>query len=386
MDNQVQTRNTQNMKNILNFFVRIFGQTLFAIISFFIIIFLFSVFFIGLGAGIGATSSSFSAGKDIEQTDYSFVSGNKDSENKLLSVPVNGIILGSAPEEDFSFGLSDFLTYGYDIVETLQEAAEDDSIKGIFMPFRTPGGTIFGSRAIYRAIKQYREDTGNPVVVYVEGISASGGVMAMVAANNIYADYGSLIGSIGVLGPSLTYFNKPMATDGGLFGGGIVTEGGIETTAITAGRGKDIGNPFRKPSEEEIANLMAGVNNEYENFVNHVAKNRNMEPEMIRNEMGAQIFDNKMAQTYGLIDSTQYRGEAISSLANMAKLGDDYKLIKAVHDRKSLMDQLLGVFYKSSPTLQQPAQYTQQQLRSQLCGNSRQLTLAYHGDLASICQ
>ena len=81
MDNQVQTRNTQNMKNILNFFVRIFGQTLFAIISFFIIIFLFSVFFIGLGAGIGATSSSFSAGKDIEQTDYSFVSGNKDSEN-----------------------------------------------------------------------------------------------------------------------------------------------------------------------------------------------------------------------------------------------------------------------------------------------------------------
>ena len=277
-------------------------------------------------------------------------------------------------------------TYGYDIVDTLEEAAKDDSIKGIFMPFRTPGGTIFGSQAIYRAIKEYRETTGNPVVVYIEGISASGGVMAMVAADNIYADYGSLIGSIGVLGPSLTYFNKPMATDGGLFGGGIVTEGGIEKTAITAGRGKDIGNPFRKPSEEEIANLMAGVNNEYENFVNHVAKNRNMEPEMIRNEMGAQIFDNKMAQTYGLIDNTQYRGEAIVSLAKMAKLGDDYKLIKAVHDRQSLMDQLLGVFYKSSPTLQESVQYTQQQLRSQLCGNSRQLTLAYHGDLASICQ
>ena len=66
------------MKNILNFFVRIFGQTLFAIISFFVIIFLFSVFFIGLGAGIGATSSSFSSGQDTEQTDYSFVSGEKN--------------------------------------------------------------------------------------------------------------------------------------------------------------------------------------------------------------------------------------------------------------------------------------------------------------------
>lgn len=386
MDDHVQTRNNQHMKNILNFFVRIFGQTLFAIISFFVIIFLFSVFFIGLGAGIGASSSSFSKLQDVEQTDYSFVSGEKDSENKLLSVAVNGIILGSAPEEDFSFGLSDFLTYGYDIVDTLEEAAEDENIKGIFMPFRTPGGTIFGSQAIFRAIQQYREDTGNPVVVYIEGISASGGVMAMVAADNIYADYGSLIGSIGVLGPSLTYFNKPMATDGGLFGGGIVTEGGIEKTAITAGRGKDIGNPFRKPSEEEIANLMAGVNNEYENFVNHVAKNRNMEPEMIRNEMGAQIFDNKMAETYGLIDATQYRSEAITSLAKLAKLGDDFKLIKPIYDRKSLMDQLLGVFYKSSPRLQQSAQYADQQLRRQICGNSSQLTLAYYGSLTSICR
>ena len=254
------------------------------------------------------------------------------------------------------------------------------------MPFRTPGGTIFGSQAIYRAINKYREDTGNPVVVHIEGMSASAGVMAMVAANSIYADYGSLIGSIGVLGPSLTYFNKPIATDGGLFGGGIVTEGGIEQTAITAGRGKDIGNPFRKPSDEEVANLKAGVNNEYQNFVNHVAKNRNMEPEMIRNEMGAQIFDNKTAQAYGLIDGTQYRSEAINSLAKLAKLGDDYKLVKPVYSRESLMNQLLGVFYK--PSSQLPSgQLAEQRLRQQICSNSRQLTLAYHGSLSSsICQ
>ncbi|HEC27812.1 MAG TPA: S49 family peptidase [Gammaproteobacteria bacterium] len=375
------------MKNILEYFARIFGQTLFAIISFFVIIFLFSLFFLGLGTGVGVSGSGFSKLQNIEQADYSYVSGDKDSDNKLLTVPVSGIILGSAPEEDFSFGLSDFLTYGYDIVDTLADAAKDKSIKGIFMPFRTPGGTIFGSQAIYRAIKKYREDTGNPVVVYIEGISASGGVMAMVAANSIYADYGSLIGSIGVLGPSLTYFNKPIATDGGLFGGGIVTKGGIEHTAITAGRGKDLGNPFRKPSEEEIANLRAGVNNEYENFVNHVAKNRNMEPEVIRNKMGAQIFDNKTAQAYGLIDGTQYRSEAISSLVKLAKLGDDYKLVKPIHNRKSLMNQLLGVIYKPSLSRLQSGQFAEQILRQQVCGNSHQLTLAYYGRLTnSICR
>ena len=380
--NESSTGTLNQMKNIIEYFARIFGQTLFAIISFFVIIFLFSLFFIALGTGVGISTSSFSNLQDVEQAEYNYVSGDDDSENKLLTVAVNGIILGSSPEEDFGFGLSDFLTYGYDIVDTLEEAAEDGNIKGIFMPFRTPGGTIFGSQAIYRAIQKYREDTGNPVVVYIEGISASGGVMAMVAANSIYADYGSLIGSIGVLGPSLTYFNKPIATDGGLFGGGIVTQGGIEQTAITAGRGKDLGNPFRKPSDEEIANLKAGVNNEYENFVSHVAKNRNMEPEMIRNEMGAQIFDNKTAQAYGLIDGTQYRSEAIRSLAALAKLGDDYKLVKPLYERTSLMDQLLGVMYKSSSQLQ-----PEQLVRQQICSNNRQLTLAYHGSLStSICR
>ncbi len=374
------------MKNILGYFARIFGQTLFAIISFFVIIFLFSLFFIGLGTGVGVSTSSFNKLQDVEHNGYNYVSGKKNSKNKLLSVPVNGIILGRAPEEDFGFGLSDFLTYGYNIVDTLEDAAKDESIKGIFMPFRTPGGTIFGSQAIYRAINNYREDTGNPVIVYIEGMSASGGVMAMVAANNIYADYGSLIGSIGILGPSLTYFNKPIATDGGLFGGGIVTQGGIERTAITAGRGKDLGNPFRKPSKEEIANLRAGVNNEYENFVNHVAKNRNMEPEMIRNKMGAQIFDNKTAQAYGLIDGTQSRSESLSSLAKLAKLGDDYKLVKPISNRKSFMNQLLGVIYRPSSQLQS-GQLAEQILRQQICGNSRQLTLAYYGSLTtSICR
>jgi protease-4 len=373
------------MKNILKYFARIFGQTLFAIISFFVIIFLFSLFFLGLGTGVGIGTSSFNKLQDVEDNNYSYVSGDRDSENKLLTVPVNGIILGSAPEDDFSFGLSEFLTYGYDIVDTLKEAAEDDDIKGILMPFRTPGGTIFGSQAIFRAIKNYREDTGNPVVVYIEGMSASGGVMAMVAANNIYADYGSLIGSIGVLGPALTYYNKPMAIDGGLFRRGIVTEGGIEKTSITAGRGKDIGNPYRKPSEEEIANLTAGVNNEYENFISHVASNRNMEPEMIRNEMGAQIFDNKTAQAYGLIDGSQNRNEAINSLAKLAGVGDDYKLVKPFYSRESLMNQLLGVFYKAAAPHHSAGQSPEQHIRHHICENNRQLTLAYYGNLASIC-
>ena len=371
------------MKNILAFFGKVFGQTLFALVSFFVILFLFSLLFIGIGAGIGAGyQSSFTGLKKVEISDYRHISGDEDSDNSLLQIAVNGIILGSAPDEDFSFNLSEFLTYGYEVADTLADAAEDDEIKGVLMRFRTPGGTIFGSQAIYRAIKDYKEKTGNPVVVYIEGMSASGGVMAMVGADAIYADHGSLMGSIGVLGPSLTYFNQPTATEGGLFGGGIVTEGGIERTTITAGRGKDIGNPFRKPTEEEIANLTDGINTEYANFITHVASNRNMKENFIRDDMGAQIFGNEKSEIFGLIDGTLDRDSAIEALAKLAKLGDDYQLVKPKSKTDSLFNQFMSVVADRN-SLQMSAQAY---ARQQVCGVSQQLAMAYHGDLVNYCR
>jgi len=365
------------MKKILEFFAKVFGQALFALVSFFVILFLFSLFFLGLGIGAG-TQSGFGQLKDSGTETYERVSGKESSDNRLLQLTVSGIILGNRPEDDFTLGFSEFLTYGYDIADSLAEAAKDDTIKGIFMPFRTPGGTIFGSRAIYRAISDYREQTGKPVIVYIEGLSASGGVMAMVGADAIYADHGSLIGSIGVLGPSLMYFDKPTAIDGGLFGGGITTEGGIERTTITAGRGKDIGNPFRRPTEEEITTLTQGVENEYDDFVTHVAQHRGMDEAMIRDEMGAQIFDNRTAEAYGLINGTLDRQAAIDELAKAAALGDDYQLVRPANGARGLFNQLMGVWHGQTREAQRRAQ-------QQLCSLGRQMSLVYHGSLVDTC-
>jgi len=372
------------MKNILTFFGKVFGQTLFALVSFFVILFLFSLLFIGIGTGIGAGyQASLSELKASGSMDHVHVSGNEDSDNKLLQVSVNGIILGTPPDDEFAFGLGEFLTYGYEIADILAEAAEDEDIKGVFMRFRTPGGTIFGSRAIYRAIRNYREKTGKPVVVHIEGMSASGGVMAMVGADRIYADHGSMIGSIGVLGPSLTYFDKPMATDGGLFGGGIVTEGGIEQTTITAGRGKDLGNPFRRPTEEEIATLKDGIDTEYDLFVSHVSNNRNMAESLIRDEMGAQIFGNERSERFGLIDGTKDRDAAIEALAELAGLDDDdYQLVRPRTSDGSLFGQLMGVVSGRDALQLNAARHA----RQQVCAAAGQLAMAYHGNLASYCR
>lgn len=330
----------------------------------------------GVGFGIGTTLYT----ETLEPSPYTFVLGDESSNNLLLKINVEGLILGSPPHGyDLHWFSEEAITYGYDIQELFIKAADDPNIKGILLHLQTPGGTIFGARAIFDGIKMYREKTGNPVVAYVQGMSASGGVMAMVGANEIYADHGSLVGSIGVLGDTLTYFNKPTAIDGGILSGGITTKEGIEQTIIFAGKGKDLGNPFRRPTKEELKRLQDEINREYELFVKHVAENRHIEPKTIREQMGAHIFDNQAAKKFGLINGTLNYRESIKRLAELAQIQtDDYQLVQTADKHHGLLSSLLGVFKpKSSPKVSP--------LKSQFCNKFTRLPLAYYGNPAKIC-
>ncbi|ALG67554.1 S49 family peptidase [Beggiatoa leptomitoformis] len=361
---------------------RLVGQVVIALLSLIILFVLAVLFFVSLGAGLGTglKNSEFS---DLESAtpQYTYISGSQQSKQYLLKLSVNGVILGSPTTnlDSFSF-LSSGVTYGYQIQEALEAAAKNPNIKGILLHFQTPGGTIYGSRAIFEGVKTYQKATNNPVLAYIEGFSASGGVMAMVGANEIYADYGSMIGSIGVLGVSLTYFNKPVATDGGLMGGGMVTQGGIEQYQIFAGRGKDLGNPFRRPTEEELKNLQAGVETEYNNFVHHVAENRKIDETVIRDKMGAQIFSNDLAKQYGLIDGTLSRQQAIEKLAELAHVQDDYQLVYPQSSTDSWLGQLLAWSTGHAP------QVTTSNPQQQLCATILHVPLVYHGNINKVCQ
>jgi protease IV len=306
---------------------------------------------------------------------YRFVSGQQDAQNHLLEVTIDGVILNSE-----SSGLDAFggVTNGYDIQKQLEQASKDDKIKGIFLKVQSPGGTIVGSDAIYTAVKTYREKTKKPVVAYIDGFSASGGVMSMVAANTIYAAPGSLIGSIGVIMSPFYYFDDPIAIDNGILGGGIVTRNGVKQTIVSAGRSKDIGNPFRKPTEEELRVIRDGLNREYNNFVQQVAKARGIEEKTIRDKMGALIFDNAAAQTFKLIDGTKNRTDAIAALAKQANLGENYQLIK-VEPEQNFLSSLLGATSAQTTS-------TQALLQTELCGVVESRTLmVYHGNVRGLC-
>lgn len=365
----------------------IFAKAVFALISFFVMLMLFSLLFIGLGAGIGAKLGTDSLTKITEQTqsDYAFISGNEESQNRLLKLSIQGVILGSMPA-NFPPFLSDNLTFGYDLKDTLEQAATDESIKGVLLHVQSPGGTIFGSYAIAEAIAKFREATNKPVLAYIEGLAASGGVMAMVTASEIYADYGSLIGSIGVIGPQLLYYNQPMAYDEGLFTSGIVTKGGIEQTILFAGKGKDLGNPFRKITKEELENWQRGLETEYDQFVRHVARTRNIDESIIRDQMGAQLFDNQTAEAYGLINGTLNQNDSIAKLAELAGVDEDYQLVRPQRRGGQFWTQLLEGYTRLSGNAVEMEQVRQQTIHAQVCQKTTHLSLVYYGDMAALCR
>ena len=322
-----------------------------------------------------------------EGSQFATLYGDDDSNQMLLNVNVQGVILGTPPRIDagpFSFLGMPAATYGYAFRQKLVAASKNESIKGIFIHMATPGGTVFGSLAIHDAIKEYQAKTGNPVLVYIEGLSASGGVMAMVGADKIYADHGSTIGNIGVIGPTFLFYDEPKSIDGGLLAGGVSTEGGIDQTIVSAGRSKDLGNPFRRPTAEELSILQGSVNTEYRRFVDHVAEARDLEASVIINDMGAQIFGNQQAERFGLIDGTRSWNGSIEELAELAKLGDDFRLVTPSRPRMGLVETL----FARAPEMKSDQPSFETLVRADICNTfALPQALVYYGSRElQICQ
>lgn len=349
--------------------------------------------FLLVAAAIGAA-----AGGGIEETTTptELIVGEADADVRLVAVPISGLILGeeSAADGGGLFSPVD-ITYGYKLREDLAELAQDDSIDGIILEINSPGGTVFGSRAIAEGVAEYQAETGKPVVAFVSGISASGGVYAMAGADQIYADYGTLVGSIGVIFGPFTTFNDVTAIDGGLLGGGVTTEGGIDFEFLTAGRSKDFGNPYRPITDEERAVLQEGLDDAYADFVNHVSEGRDISAAEIEDGLGALIFGEQQAVANGLIDGVADRDESYRLAAVEAGMvdGETFRVERLLGGPPGFLDlfgasvdRINGVDGTTGEPIEAGAGETDGgsiQIEPLCLGTG--VILAYHGDPSLLC-
>ncbi len=151
-------------------------------------------------------------------------------------VDVNGIILqGASASAD-------------NIIPALQDAFKDEKAKGIILRCNSPGGSPVQSSYIYDEIRRLKAlHKGKKIIAVAADLCASGGYFIISAADEIYANKSSLVGSIGV---RMTGFGVVEA----------MKKIGIESRELTAGKHKAIMDPFspRKPEEEAfIKKLLA---------------------------------------------------------------------------------------------------------------------------------
>lgn len=348
----------------------------------------------GLGAGltllvlglVGTLVSSVllagvlgAAGSSTPST--STVWGDPGATYRLRSIQVNGPIMGNHSDgAALTTG-----TYGYEVAAMIDELGSSDA-DGLILEMNTPGGTIYGARAIADAVKRYQDRTGKKVLAFVRGMSASGGMYAMAGADEIVVDHGTLVGSIGVIMGPVSRYKDVTAIHSNLFTQGVTANGGITQEYLTQGKGKDAGNPFRDLDPADKAVMMQGLADEYENFVQHVSQGRGIPAATIKNTLGARMFGAKQAKANKLIDDEMGQEQAYRHAAEMNGVNPDQTRV-VQEQAPGLLQSILGAD-SSRVRGQAPAlsrEGTNPAAVSSVVCTGKTMVMAYAGDKSSVC-
>ncbi|MDR2884307.1 MAG: signal peptide peptidase SppA [Deferribacteraceae bacterium] len=170
-------------------------------------------------------------------------------------------------------------------IEKFRKLEDDDYAKGYVLRINSPGGLVTPSQAIY----EYLLTIKKPLYVAMGSTAASGGYMAALPANRIYAMPTTITGSIGVIMQVPNY-------------SGLYDKIGISEQVIKSGLYKDAGNPSRPMTDEDQAVLSAIVMDMYDQFVQAVSSRRNLTDNETRTLADGRIYTGRMAMSHGLVD------------------------------------------------------------------------------------
>ena len=259
---------------------------------------------------------------DLQKKHFVMTDGTESSNNIIAKINLNGPIFNNNSNV-FGNNLYDYIDPAQ--VKSYLEELKQLKINTLIININTPGGTVSATAELEQMFYEFKEATNTKVYFFTKEILASGGYWVATTGDMIFASYGSIIGSIGVSGPSWFYYNTPLSLSSGIFGGSIETKDGIEVFNQNAGEGKDLLNPYRRPKTEEIEHLQNIVDDVYNDFMAKVSKSRKIEVSNIKNDIGALIYNSNQAKNNFLIDDI-LNYETLLELIIKENEFDDYKI------------------------------------------------------------
>ena len=198
------------------------------------------------------------------------------------------------------------------IVEMLFEAEEDKDIKAIILRIDSPGGAVAPTQEIYEEVR--RIDLKKPIYASFGSVAASGGYYIGAACRKIYANSGTLTGSIGVI-MQMTDLSE------------LFKFAKYKPETIKAGRYKDVGNPARPMTDEErafLTDLLAGTHKQFKDDIAAVRRDRLKKP--LDELAQGQIFHGSEAKEVGLVDEIGSLWQAGRAIHKELKLKGKFAL------------------------------------------------------------
>jgi protease IV len=189
--------------------------------------------------------------------------------------------------------------------EALDNLAKSRNTRAVIVHIDSPGGTTAGSEELHQALR--RVAAQKPIVVVVDGLAASGGYMAAIAADHIIAQNSSLVGSIGVL------FEYPNFSD-------LLSKVGVSYETIKSSPLKASPNGLEPTSPEARAAIEALVRDSYAWFKDMVKDRRKLEGADLDKVVDGRVFTGRQAIALRLADEIGREQEAIDWLAKTSHI------------------------------------------------------------------
>ncbi len=212
-------------------------------------------------------------------------------------------------------------------VDQLRKFRRDKNIDGIVVRVDSPGGAVAPSQEIFEAVKAAKKE--KPLAVSMGSTAASGGYYIAIGSDQIFANPGTVTGSIGVI---TQLFNVSK----------IAQKVELDVHTITTGKSKDMGNMFRPYNEDDDTAIRSLIGDIYEQFVEDVAKGRSMEVGRVKQLADGGVFTGRQALKNKLVDELGTFDDTVDWVAKKAKLEGVPKIVYPEKPMKGLSDLLKG--------------------------------------------
>jgi len=196
-------------------------------------------------------------------------------------------------------------------VKAIQEIGRDDKIKGVVVRINSPGGSATASEAIRQALAELAKK--KPTVVSMGEMAASGGYWVACLGVPVYAERGTLTGSIGVFSMKISF-------------GTLLKRVGLHMENIALDEAASAFAPDRGWNEEDQAKLQKTIDDVYGRFLKLVSESRGIPVEKLQDLAGGRVWSGSQAKAAGLVDEIGGLDDCLAAVAKKAGI-EKYEIV-----------------------------------------------------------